>query len=437
MRNRISFRSEAGIALPVVMGSLVVLSLLAAALLSTAGRSSSQANAGRNDKRALGAAEAGLQTAAYRLKQLNPAGTMCMTTVAVAPTSGECPASTPEPVGAGATFSYTVTPKGATCGVLPGYTPTANDRCITSVGLVNGVKRRIQTRVEQGLSYPFAKAGVSGTEWVTLTDDVTLNATDVGSNGPITLTGSPKRVDILAAARPNPPGGVVTQTGTVYIQDGIVNSPAPYGLVQPDFAPSRTTNNNGALNTAYYDAATRSLSIPAATTYSMPAGTYNFCSVTIGSGGDLRMETPTAVAAIYLDSPRRAGSGCSVGSGQFRADGGTGLRTKVNSGRFDANVWVWVYGTTNDASAEDILLTGKANIDAVWYAPDSIFHATNDVIMHGGVVARKVLMNNKVAVTLDVLVKSLVGPGSGPLNRRAWFECTPAPTVPTDPESGC
>lgn len=451
MRNRISFRSEAGIALPVVMGSLVVLSLLAAALLSTAGRSSSQANTGRNEKRALGAAEAGLQTAAYRLKQLNPSGTMCMTTVAVAPTSGECPASTPEPVGAGATFSYTVTPKGATCSVLPGYTPTANDRCITSVGLVNGVKRRIQTRVEFGASYPFAKAGVAGTEWVTLRNKVTITETDVGSNGPITLTGSPAQVAIEnAAARPyppGPPGGVVIRTGTTTITNGIINSTAPYGLVQPDFGPTLTTNNNGALNTSYYTASTRSLSIPANTTYTMPntpVGTYNLCSWTMAPGAVLNMASSTAIGQFYLDSPRRTGSGCPAGSGKFRAVGNNSAQIKINNGRFDANVWVWVYGTTadaggptNDPAAEDILMSNFAHIDAVWYAPDSIFHATNNVKIHGGVVARKVLMDIDVTAELDVLVKQAIGPGSGPLNRRAWFECKPEPTVSTDPESGC
>src|SRR5687768_7780140 len=108
---RLSLGSERGLALPVVLGVLVVLSLLAAALLSTASRSSTDSKRDRASKRALAAAEAGIQTAAYRLKRLTQttpptlAGNMCMTTVPVAPIGGECPASTPEPVGTGATFS--------------------------------------------------------------------------------------------------------------------------------------------------------------------------------------------------------------------------------------------------------------------------------------------------------------------------------------------
>jgi type II secretory pathway pseudopilin PulG len=435
--------------LPIALGTLVVLSLLAAAMLATASRSSTDSERDRASKRALAAAEAGLQTAAYRLKRLNPAGTMCLTTVAVAPTAGECPASTPEIVGTGETFSYRVTPKGATCSTVPGFPVTANDRCITSVGvatgagLANGVKRRVQTRVEFGPAYPFAKAGVAGTESVTLNDDVMIDQTDVGSNGPITLTGSPKRVDITDDARPyppGPPGSVVIRTGVTSIRS-TYDASGPYGFDQPDFAPTLPptgTNNNAALlSSGHYNAVTRALSIPADALTEIPAGTYNLCSVTMAPGADFRSIASSDVINIYLDSPRRPGSGCPPGSGKFRAVGDGSQPIKMNNGRFDANMRYWVYGTTADASAEDILLSSKGHFDAVWYAPDSIFHATNDILMHGGVLARKVLMDHDVFAKLDVAVKSLVGPGSGALSRRAWAECTPVPTVPTDPESGC
>ena len=137
MSRRLSLRSEGGLAVPVVLGTMVVLSLLASTLLSTAMRSSSGATGDTNAKRALAAAEAGLQTAALRLKNLNPAGTMCMVTPtvanptgAVAPTpattDGTCPASTPESIGAGATFTYWVTPRAppAVCGRAPWRRPT-------------------------------------------------------------------------------------------------------------------------------------------------------------------------------------------------------------------------------------------------------------------------------------------------------------------------
>ena len=446
-----SLHSERGLALPIVLGVLVVLSLLAAALLSTASRSSTDSKRDRASKRALAAAEAGLQTAGYRLKRINPADTMCLTTVAVAPTGGECPASVPEAVGTGASFSYRVTQKGATCSTLPGYTATVNDRCVTSVGvatgagLAAGVTRRIQARLEDGPAFPFANAGIAGSEWVTMTNDVTIDKkTDVGSNGPITLTGTPGSVQILdqGVARPYPTGSVI-RTGTTTIDGGTIYTSRPYGLAQPNFAATNTaeggTNNNAnlvAMGASVYNATTRALTIPGSPDKLLAAGTYNVCSWTMAPGAILDMVSSTAQAKIYLDSPRRAGSGCPAGSGKFLAIGNSADEIKINTGRFDANVTTYIYGTTADASAEDIVMANKAHIDTIWYAPDSIFRASNDVTMHGGVAARKVLMYNNVYAKLDTAVKPLPGPGSI-LTRRSWAECTPVPTVPADPESGC
>jgi hypothetical protein len=155
-------------------------------------------------------------------------------------------------------------------------------------------------------------------------------------------------------------------------------------------------------------------------------------------GAKLDMVNGTSQAKIYIDSPRRLPSaGCPAGSGKFQALATPGRDTevKMNNGDFDANIFTWVYGTTADASAEDIVMTG-AHIDTVWYAPDSIFRASDSVTMHGGVAARKVLMYNNVNSKLDVAVKPTPGPGTL-LTRRSWAECTPLPTTATDFESGC
>jgi Tfp pilus assembly protein PilX len=433
------FKSERGVALPVVMGALLVLTLLSAAMFSTAIRSSADAGSDSNYKRALAAAEAGFQTASYRLKRIKPAATMCLTTVPVTPTAGECPASAPESAGPGATFSYRVTPTGAACAALPGYLPTANDRCVTAVGTVNGVTRRVQARVLIQPSMPFAYAGVVGVDWVTLTDKVEVKDTDVGSNGPITMTGTPNGVTIDAVARPHPPGSVI-RTGTTAITGGIVNSADSYGLGLPDFSktlPPTGTNNNTALTSSgYYNSASRVLTIPPGVDYDMPAGVYNLCGFIMGAGAKVDLPWGSALAQVYIDSPRRSGSACPANTGQFIANG-NGSEVKMNNGRFDANFTFYVYGTKADGTGEDILFANKAHIDAVWYAPDSTFHATNGITIHGGVAARHVLMDHDVQAKLDFAMKTWIGPGDGTVKRLAWVECRPAPTVPTDPESGC
>ena len=481
-RVRLLLRSESGLAVPVVMGTMVVMSLLAAGLLSTALRSASGAQSDTSSKRALAAAEAGLQTAALRIRKLNPSGTMCMVTPstanptgAVAPTpvtgqtaaDGTCPASTPESIGAGATFTYWVTPRGATCALTPGTAIAVNDRCITSLGVVNGVRRRIQERVESGPNYPFSKAGVQGTEKVTLTNNVTIDKTDVGSNGPITLTGSPSQVRVTAGNGmlgevrpyvPGPPGGTVIRTGTTSIAGGIVNAISRYELTQPDFGPTLTpaqggpptgTNDNGLIGPALqsqgivasaWNASTRVLSIPANKTFILPIGKYNLCSFTMASGSTMNMANNTAKATIYLDSPLRnpAGAGCATGTGKAVM-----TNAKMNNGVSDRNIWFWVYGTVQPPgalpadSASDIQMLSGSHIDAVWYAPYSRFYASTNITVHGAVAAREVVMQNSVTAGFDVAVAQEIGPGAGPVSRRGWFECRAVAPVAADPESGC
>ena len=480
-RVRLLLRSESGLAVPVVMGTMVVMSLLASGLLATALRSASGAQGDTNAKRALAAADAGLQTAKLRLRKLNPTGTMCMATPTVsnptgavfpspATVDGTCPASTPESIGAGATFTYWVTPRGATCALTPGTAIAVNDRCITSLGVVNGVRRRIQERVESGPNYPFSKAGIQGTEKVTLTNDVLIDKTDVGSNGPITLTGTPTQVRVTAGGGvlgqvkpyvPGPPGGTVTRTGSTTIAGGIVNATSPYGLTQPDFGPTLTpfqggpptgTNDNGLIGPALqsqgivasaWNAGTRVLSIPASKTFILPPGTYNLCSFTMASGSTMNMANSTAKATIYLDSPLRnpAGAGCATGTGKAVM-----TNAKMNNGVSDRNIWFWVYGTVQPPGAlpvdtsSDIQMLSGSHIDAVWYAPYSRFYANGTggkITVHGAVAAREVVMQNRVEAGFDVAVAQEIGPGAGPVSRRGWFECKAVAPVVADPESGC
>ncbi len=476
---RLSLRSEGGIAMPVVMGTMLVLSLLAGGLLSTAMSSSSGATIDSNSKQALGAAEAGLQTAALRLKKLYPASNMCMVTPsvanptgAVAPspntTDGACPASTPEPVSEGVTFTYWVTPRGATCNRLPSVPTSAYDRCITSVGIANGVRRRLQVRVESAPNLPFATAGIVGLDKVNLVDDVDIEDTDVGSNGPITLTGSPSSVRITGdssangEARPYVPGGSVIRTGSTTIEGGTVNAPSKYQLTQPDFAATLTpaqggtgTNNNDLLTSRFgatrFNATTRVLTIGAGEQWksgslgAFPTGTFNVCGITFGSGSTVNMGSSSAKANIYVDSPLRPGSGCPAGTGQV-----TYTNADQNIGISDSNIWYWVYGTTlptdplsGTPSTADIRILSGSHIDAVWYAPYSRFYGSdttsseNGTVIHGAVAAREVWLQDDVRAGFDIAVASMVGPGAGPVIRRGFFECKAIAPTASDPESGC
>ncbi len=158
--------ADGGFALIVAMFVLLILSVLVAAAIAVASQTSTSTTRDANSKAALEAAEAGLQVAAFRLSKIAPAETQCITgTGTETPTSPAvyCKESSVEPLGNGATFQYW-TSKGLAAGVkCGGATTLAGQRCITSEGIVNGVKpgTRLQTLVKTSPGEPlFSVHGV-------------------------------------------------------------------------------------------------------------------------------------------------------------------------------------------------------------------------------------------------------------------------------------
>src|SRR3954453_9677955 len=147
-RLRSQLAGQKGVALPVVCGTLLVIGLFSATLALVATKSSKDSDDQRSSVRALAAAQAGLSMANYRLNKLKPADDRCVTSVVSAPNAGsDCTIT--ESVGNGATYTYWVTqkiPAGSGCNALPGTPSTGTHRCITSVGSVHGIMRRIQAR---------------------------------------------------------------------------------------------------------------------------------------------------------------------------------------------------------------------------------------------------------------------------------------------------
>ena len=129
-------RSERGVALPVVMGVLLVLSILAAVVITEAVHSSDYAGQDTDGKRALAAAETGIETAVYRTNKLHPDSVHCVTNAVSLPNdpSGECVWS--GSAANGATFTFYETAGGAACAAIPGVNdPAGTERCVTSTGV--------------------------------------------------------------------------------------------------------------------------------------------------------------------------------------------------------------------------------------------------------------------------------------------------------------
>jgi hypothetical protein len=419
----------------------------------------------RSSKRALAAAEAGLQTAVYRLNLLNATSAAnaanCLTTTWVAPTAGECPAQT-EQIGNGAQFSYYVTPMNATtgCVTIPGAAVSAQDRCITSVGTVNGVTRRVQTRVVQQATLPdFNNVGLVGKSLVFARNSVNLT-TDVASNIQVRFENS---INVSDNDSINVDGKVMLYTGGQYVKGNSVNVEGgtqtvttPYNLPMPDFAAVQTANDNGNLSVlgTSWNSSTRTINISSGTK-TIPPGTYSVCRVHLGDSVNLKFSHLAGAATkIYVDSPQRAGSAC-VGqgdpSGTFTADNSVNFNKE--SGEREELVQIYMYGTQyNDTrnrftwcssgseTAEcrsDFMLDNSVNFYGMVYAPNSTVQAHNSVNWLGSVAADKIRFYNSINFQVTGPVINQSGSGSGAAQRRGWAECKPQRSVASDPESGC
>ena len=428
----------------------------------------------RSSKRALAAAEAGLQTAVYRLNLLNQSSQAnaanCLTTTWVAATAGECPGQT-ESIGNGAEYTYYVTPAttagSAGCVTLPNVAPSAIDRCITSVGIVRGVRRRLQTRVVSQPTIPaFNQVGLIGKSLVYAYNAAKL-ISDVGSNEQVIFHNSVNVEDNAAIDVDGKvmilTGGTYTYANSVKIDGGTQTITTPFDLPTPDFDGPQATNNNAALPNSVFEGgsagrALRRFRIADSSEYTMPPGTYHFCNVRLGNSVKWKFShTGGQRTRIYVDSPTRPGSVCAGQAdpaGTFTADNSVEINKEV--GEREELLDIYMYGTPyNDTRAmypwcepihhpneaasckSDFMLDNSVDLYGGVYAPNSTIQAHNSTKIWGALAADKLLFFNSVDFTLTGEMKGRPGEGSGAAQRRGWAECQPLPTVATDPESGC
>jgi Tfp pilus assembly protein PilX len=444
LRRRLA--DERGIAVVVVLGVLLVISIFAATLAFVSIQSSTNANKDRNSIRALGAAQAGLALANYRINTLHPADNQCVTDVVSAPNSGaDCTFT--DSVGNGAAYTYYVTqkiPAGIGCNSLPGSPSTGTQRCITVAGTVAGTVRRIQARVSALPGTPplLPVHGLLGLDYVSAKNNMDFAGADLGTNRLIDLGAN----DSFGYAQLGP-GAVCACGGADY--SGDVHNPTAFSLQTPPIAGTEATNNNGVLSGGDgYTAANRSLIMTHDLT--LPAGDYNFCRIDFG-GHDL---SPAAGATtrIFVDAPGavRSGSGCpdnttpptaSPNWGELHGDNAASINAP---GGNPAHVQLFVYGwpptgafATNWGVNTITFSKNNGEIDAMVYAPNSVVNiAKNNGTISGGVAAWQIYVKNNATFRWDDALTD-VGSQPGTADQKGWFECRPQPSDPSVPESGC
>jgi hypothetical protein len=448
-----SLRHEHGNAIVVVMGTLMVLGMLTATIASLASTTVRDAGQDRSSKRALAAAEAGVEIARLQLANAPTlAPNACLVTGAGNPTGAECPTGATASLGNGASYTYFVSQQlngsSVTCPAgegAPPAPPGTAERCITAIGTVEGSSRRVQTLVRNlPGSLIWQQAGIIGEDWVQMKNGAKIWA-PIGTNGTLDLKNGNEIYDTVQLG---PSGSISGGLGQIKATPKFTTVSA-WTLPEVDVpgpVPPTAGNpyNNAALSPAWYKPAQpgqpqRHFTMPSGS-YTMPAGTYNFCQVTLGNSVTLSVAGPVK---IYLDSPARPGSGCTSG-GRFQVYNSV----TVNSGGNPANLLVQVYGTRNEAAnakvtcpngdtGSDVFFCNSINFTGAIYAPDSTVTIDNSVDFRGGVAADSVEFKNDAQFWWDSRVQTLeVGPPGG-VSRVRWTECRRQATTPGDPESGC
>jgi hypothetical protein len=474
-------REQTGVALPAALGVLVVVGTLSAGTFAVSSRLNDTSSASRDAKRALQAADAGLEAAMFRMNDIGlQSVSKCFTTSAVdpgtgtdpdvggTPAAGEC-AGVDESLGNNSSYTYYVTPAlddGDECAGLPVHHTDPNghvtitQRCVTSIGEVNGERRRIQARVASYIGTQlFPVGGILAINGIKVKNTAIVSGV-LGSNGQIELgNNSYVAGGIKLGTSSTPPptlGNGSTLGGPVTYR---TEAEGAYVLAPVDMGNTATVNDNGRIssgqdtgsNVTYTNtaAAPRTLTIANNGSLTLGGGTYNFCKVTLGNNSYITIAAGAKIR-FFLDSPDRAGSGCiptspaTTTAAQARAAGFGGMvlgqGSNFNNPGHAINFQIYMYGYTD--GTHKVEFNNSQAVNAAIYAPSSELIWNNTAGITGAVAASKVDFKNSATFAW--------AGGSGQFDlselrtdtvsvyyRMAWTECRQRRTATSDPESGC
>ena len=452
-------RRQEGVALTVAIFTLSAIALFSALVASSAVQLGDTSNDDRDQKRALGAAEAGINTALYRLNAQGSAlsNLGCLTDIqlgvlaqatpyvtagtSVTVQAGQCPGAKGR-AGNGGEWTYWITllNNDQNCDEQY-YTQTQVDnllalqaggvsvlrRCITAIGGVNGVTRRLQREIYSEFRLFH---GLIGTDSVTVSNGASANASHIGSNGQVTI--GPGIYTGQVELQEDAPPEVIQATG----QWGVTRRNEPW-IVDP--VEVTTTSPNPSANPSVScvllcspwagASSDRRLSVSTGKTVTMNAGTYNLCEVSV-TGGTLVI---SGTVKIFLDSD------CANGQGKLTIRGGalvntTGLAVAQN---------LQIYAeSSQDIRIQGGVLATQANL--ALYAPNAnvfVEKGTGNVlapIVKGSISSKQVTLDTGASFIGDLLL-DITAPFAqiaGKWHPGAWSECPPKPPG-ENPHEGC
>lgn len=464
-------RDERGIAMPVALAVLLLCLVLTAAVATGADRLTRTAGEDQWGKSAFAAANAGLDTAVARLRALGPAVTaaQCLTDRGVLPgtggaAAGECPAYE-QTLGTGARFKFTVTPAttaAGSCYAVPGTVVPAGAlrRCITAIGTVNGVSRRVQAQVIAKPAGAGHWIGILGLDGVTLRNSPRLGAC---LEGPAVI-GSNAFLDVGAGTSGTELNwGCTDRSWTLALPAGKTptiqkdTKPQPTSSIPRqatttpftiDPAPRRweeveKTNANAQLATDFgsrWSPLTRTIDLGNDTKIVLrKGGDYHLCQLAFGNQGSIDFPT-NEKTRIFIDSPTRQGSPCGTGTGQLLTQNDARFNWPASVLDTDEqalsarakNVEVYIHGNGTTVTTYG----NQVRFAALIHAPSSPVVFDNSSNVFGAVAAKAVTLINGTRFRRPANLDQLGGSGSA-WATTGWGQCSSAPPAPADPESGC
>jgi hypothetical protein len=431
-------RSQDGVAIPVTLILLIVFIMLAGFAAAAAMQGNSQSQRDRKVKRALGAADAGINVATYRLDKLievvTPA-TPCVIvdsvgrlTIEGAMTDGWC-REQGEDLGDGAGYRYRVSNRSpAVVNGINGW-----QQKIVSTGTVGAVQRRALTTVFAPFGDPLFlfDYGVFSSSDVTF-DNTSSASGSVASNGNVVLNNS---ATICGNIFFGPGNQFIQGSGTNSQCKGFTNQALSQPVLLPEVKLPRA-NDDSRIGTAdpwtspdgiQWDPSARVLKMTKSSSITLTGGDYVFCSVELTGNSQLIVPADGTPVRIFIDSPEN----CGGASGSFTL---TSTSQVYNPSLDPRMAQLYVKGSPSTATS-----VGFYNLRDTWmtvFAPHSSVIYNNSNKFVGAAVGSQVTFQNSGQFVYDSRVATLA-PSVLPISKRSgWKECT-ATAPSAQPDAGC
>ncbi len=442
---------ERGIAVPVALAVLVLVWALATVSLREALTSQNQSQRDRDVKRALQAANAGVEAAIYRFNLLQPGSQQCVTgaggTLGITGLAQDawC-AEQSEDLGDNGSYTMRVSPAVA---IQPNGQALIQ-REIVSIGYSNAVRRRVLTRVTAATGEPIFPGGYAGVSLTALDVGNNVNVTGgLGTNGSILLKNF---ADVCGNATPGP-GKSVSIQNNAHVCGGYSTTAAQtsFNLQPVDQGNAPTVNDNGRIgdppagtnpdpctscSDIEWDPGTRVLSLRNNATLTLGGNVYSLCRLDLDNTAQLKIAARASGTAvrIYVDSPDSCGDGNGMGSVSVRNNASI-----VNMNTDPTTLQLYVVGSPTTATSVDFANGVSLQTDLVMaiYAPNSTVTLRNNTHLTGAIAARLLVLENNALLNYHERIADITSGSMVRLYRDAEYrECSNDP-VTAALDSGC